>query len=1617
MNYSDRWAVPNGQYDVQVQVASYSYPGSPVSFGFDTYWTALYTIRNSAPFALNGLALIALRIRASNQLSGVVSNLNCVAQSILPDYDGVSTWYGQAGSWFYDYETTGSGASYGLDSSAPHTSTAQTDTRWYRNIQVAVGNGSTTAFSFNLPPTWAASAAYSVTQVIKDSNGNLQQCITAGTSGSSAPAWNTQYLGDTTDGSVTWVNVGAYTSNPIQRGSVIIAAVSSGAPPQVYPDLADGVAFDNGDPDNTGTGTLIGEGISSGSITYASGAGSVTFSSPPAAGVPVTANYAQRILTTGAGKALMITTAAGTDGATVASKSMSLRLPPRDHSTGIIPAVQFYIWGYYKASAAITQGVKVRVMFGVTEDFAIGEQLAEVDIIANGGASTSWTEFGSSTAPITVPGTGTATYPPIFGSGTQNIFMRVLLSHWVDGVGGVTLEFDDLQVLRAETNAAWLNILPNPSFDSAGQPTSNPASCFKDAFTGRANKLAIATPLTDANVDLTTLEEWHADCATNGRGCNAILDRPTTLFDALRTIAAAGRAAFAINDGLYSVVRDLQQSTPVQHFTPRNSWGFRWTKNFPMLPGALKVRYINPNQDWSSDEVVVYDDNYNPGNTTLFETLDLSNFVTDVDQAWRTGRYHLAVNRLRPTSYELFCDFENLVCTRGDLVLVEHDVISAGLGSGRIKSVTVDGSGNCTGIMTDELFTFDFGSTYVVRIRRTADGTSLYQMLNNPAPSLAATIDSSATGVWVAASLAIVGNDGAPALRASVLGPTGTSTSAAVTMPTGTEAGDLIIAQLAFHANPGTITAPVGWELVLENNDSGNTTFEAIYFKLSNGSEPGSYTFTWANSVAYLSGAVAFSNVANDQPIESSNGQSSASGTSAPTPVVAPSAPLNSLIAVFAVQNSAGTLSLANTTQLWAPATSLGAWYFTPSSVATGELTFQTAIPSTSPQPAAGDLVMFGLSGSETIQCIVSKIEPAKELSARLSLLDYAPGVFQADQGAPPPFAYGGTEQIPAPVIESVRSDDSALTTDIDGSKFGRILVYLQPAPMTGLLPGVHFSGIGVQMRNSATNQTNPRGAYSSSATYNLWDSVTYNDQEWVCFANNTTGIAPGTNVNNWGLLASGGEWISMPTQPYNNGTVVSVYPVEIGQTVDLRVRYELSDGSLSAWTEYDGHLVEGQITPPLDVTNLTATQVTLKAVKLKWTRSVSPNIREYEIRQGASWASAAVIANVRTTHFQDHDLALGTYTFWVGTIDTSGNYSASPPSVTVTIAAPQGSSTLDDLADGSARAALAASGVGNGKVIEGGLAAGAATGGAQAAWSGSQSWGASFFGPFQNGAAITTSGSGAASWQTLADLDYSAAVQLQADAGASLEATVTLIAPKYERTGGDVIVTLVVLDNVPAGIAVAAELDVSGTLAWSANYYWGSLPSGMPGGSNSNQGALPSITPGVPFTLTIPRAFGYTCEKVAFGVVAPSGAISTVGFLNLFSTQDGAAGSYHAFNEWFSALQLPLSVLDAGDLVNLYALISANAANMASSDSLAARIIDENGDVIVAPQTVLSINGSTATSNVSATNSPFHGAPAAPAAGNHTYTLQFSTGGGSGGNSASATFTAASAWGWDARA
>ncbi|HWO99208.1 MAG TPA: host specificity factor TipJ family phage tail protein [Methylococcus sp.] len=248
--------------------------------------------------------------------------------------------------------------------------------------------------------------------------------------------------------------------------------------------------------------------------------------------------------------------------------------------------------------------------------------------------------------------------------------------------------------------------------------TNNPAWAYIDALKGpQCDK-----PLTDDQIDLTAIVNWANACAANGYEYNWYHNQQETLIQRIRAIATTGRAAWTLRDGKFSVVRDAD-FTPVQLISPRNSREFSFERRFPVIPHALRVRYINKDT-WDVDERIVYDDGYSEANATRYELLETQG-ITSANQAWKEGRYFLAVLKLRPETYRVTMDIENLVLQRGDCALLGHDSLLVGLAYGRIVSI----SGN--NVTVDELLTIESGKTYAIRIRR-QDNTCVVSQISTP---------------------------------------------------------------------------------------------------------------------------------------------------------------------------------------------------------------------------------------------------------------------------------------------------------------------------------------------------------------------------------------------------------------------------------------------------------------------------------------------------------------------------------------------------------------------------------------------------------------------------------------------------------------------------------------------------------------------------------------------------------------------------------------------------------------------------------------------------------------------------------------------------------------------
>lgn len=280
------------------------------------------------------------------------------------------------------------------------------------------------------------------------------------------------------------------------------------------------------------------------------------------------------------------------------------------------------------------------------------------------------------------------------------------------------------------------SILPDWNGETwLARPTSNPASIYRSILQGSAN----ARPLPDSRVDLTRLAAFHDSCTAQGWSFNANIDYRTTVAELSKDVLAAGRASLHQQDGKFTVVEDLPQTLAKQLITPRNSWGFRGTRVFSDLPHALKVRFVNPEKDWQQDERIVYADGYSETNVSQLEALELIG-ITDPELAWQLARYHLAVATLRPETYEVNMDVEHLVCSRGDLVLVQHDVPLFGLITGRIKGVATDSYGRATALTLDEPCVMQAGERYGVRVRLQDNTYVQREVLNVPGSQTTVTL-------------------------------------------------------------------------------------------------------------------------------------------------------------------------------------------------------------------------------------------------------------------------------------------------------------------------------------------------------------------------------------------------------------------------------------------------------------------------------------------------------------------------------------------------------------------------------------------------------------------------------------------------------------------------------------------------------------------------------------------------------------------------------------------------------------------------------------------------------------------------------------------------------------
>ncbi len=154
-------------------------------------------------------------------------------------------------------------------------------------------------------------------------------------------------------------------------------------------------------------------------------------------------------------------------------------------------------------------------------------------------------------------------------------------------------------------------------------------------------------------------------------------------------------------------------------------------------------------------------------------------------------------------------------------------------------------------------------------------------------------------------------------LRSASTGTNGAgSTHLVLTAPTGTQSGDVLIAQVVINSASSVITAPSGWALVLATK-SGSSVEEATFYKAATASEPASYTWTFGASQPATGAITSYSGVNAVAPIDAKSGKYNSSTATATFAQITTTAPNDMLLAFVGVSGNTSVTPPAGFTEVY----------------------------------------------------------------------------------------------------------------------------------------------------------------------------------------------------------------------------------------------------------------------------------------------------------------------------------------------------------------------------------------------------------------------------------------------------------------------------------------------------------------------------------------------------------------------------------------------------------------------------------------------------------------------------------------------------------------------------
>lgn len=272
------------------------------------------------------------------------------------------------------------------------------------------------------------------------------------------------------------------------------------------------------------------------------------------------------------------------------------------------------------------------------------------------------------------------------------------------------------------------------------------------------------------------------------------------------------------------------------------------------------------------------------------------------------------------------------------------------------------------------------------------------------------------------------------------------------------------------------------------------------------------------------------------------------------------------------------------------------------------------------------DLILFGKNNLESVDLIVQSIEPMDKLSAKLTLVDYSPDIYNSDTEVIPTF----DSQITTPpkLLQRVITYKPTITT---ASIVSNETVMEKVGPLSFIYK--MFVPIEpINLLNASTQKIDAVEAEVKLTVGSVWQ--------------NTQRI----KLEEKGFLFS-----NLAEQ----------------ETYDIRVRYISSSGMAGSWSDVATHTVVGKQTPPQTVSTVTVTAEG-DLLRFNWEPNPEIDIVNYEVREDTNFGTSGFLylgqSPSCTVIASDASVEK---TWYVKAIDSANLYSQTARLITFTVQKP----------------------------------------------------------------------------------------------------------------------------------------------------------------------------------------------------------------------------------------------------------------------------------------------------------------------------------------------------------